>query len=63
MQQDVSREPVDLAGDDSGEFMDTGVLHDERICANCGDDLATQGYRFCSDCLEELAPGRGTRND
>jgi hypothetical protein len=24
----------------------------ERICEECGDDLACQGYRYCSDCLE-----------
>jgi hypothetical protein len=56
MQQDIAKEPVDLTEDD--EFMDTGVLYEERICANCGDDLATQGYQFCSDCLEKLAPTR-----
>jgi hypothetical protein len=47
---DVAREPVDL--NDDAAFMDTGVLHEERICIECGDDLATQGYAMCSDCLE-----------
>lgn len=47
---DVAREPVDLTQDD--EFMDTGVLHDERICVECGNDTAAAGYRYCSDCLE-----------
>ena len=51
MEQDIAREPVDR--NDDSEFMDTGVLHDERVCVECGNDLATQGYRKCSDCLEE----------
>lgn len=48
---DVAKEPVDLIPDDG--FMDTGVLHDERICVECGDDLACEGYRMCSECLEK----------
>lgn len=49
---DVASEPVDLTQDD--EFMDTGVLHDERICVECGDDPARRGYKMCSECLERL---------
>lgn len=49
---DVAREPVDR--NDDAEFMDTGVLHDERICVECGDDLATEGYSMCSECLEKF---------
>lgn len=52
MEQDIAREPVDLTGD--ADFMDTGVLHEGRICIECGNDLATQGYKKCSDCLEEF---------
>lgn len=55
---DTAREPVDVAEDD--EFMDTGVLHEGRICVECGNDLACQGYKYCSDCLETLFPdGKG----
>jgi len=49
---DIAKEPVDRT-DDAG-FMDTGVLHEERICTECGNDLACAGYQMCSDCLEEL---------
>lgn len=24
----------------------------EAICENCGNDLATEGYRWCSECIE-----------
>lgn len=48
---DVAKEPVDLIQDD--EFMDTGVLHEERICVECGNDLACEGFRMCSECLEK----------
>lgn len=48
---DVAMEPVDL--NDDAEYMDTGVLHSERICVECGNDLATKGHKYCSDCLEE----------
>lgn len=50
--QDIAKEPVDLTRTDDG-FMDTGVLHEERVCNECGNDLATQGFQMCSDCLEE----------
>ena len=53
---DVAREPVDLNSD--AEFMDTGVLHEERICVECGDDLAAEGYRMCTECLEKVVPIR-----
>ena len=59
MGQDIAKEPVDLTEDDG--FMDTGVLHEERICVNCGDDLAAQGYRFCTECLEELTDRKGRK--
>lgn len=52
MEQDIAREPVDL--NDDASFMDTGVLHDERICVECGNDLVCQGFNKCSDCLEEF---------
>lgn len=52
-EMDVAREPVDLTQDDA--YMDTGVLHDERICVNCGNDTAAEGYRYCTDCLEDGA--------
>lgn len=26
----------------------------ELVCEECGDDLACEGYRLCSDCLEEV---------
>lgn len=48
---DIAKEPVDRNSD--ADFMDTGVLHQERICSECGNDLACQGYNMCSDCLEE----------
>lgn len=25
---------------------------DEKICEECGNDLACDGYRYCSECLE-----------
>jgi len=49
--QDIAKEPVDRNDDD--EFMDTGVLHEERICVECGDDLAARGHRKCTECLEK----------
>lgn len=52
---DIAKEPVDLTGD--ADYMDTGVLHEERICVECGDDLAAQGLRVCTECAEKLAPG------
>lgn len=39
---------------------DRGHGDAERICEECGNDLACEGYRFCSDCLEELVPGPPT---
>jgi len=47
---DVAKEPVDL--NDDAAFMDTGVLHEGRVCVECGNDLAIQGHKYCSDCLE-----------
>lgn len=29
-------------------------MDEELICEMCGDDLATEGYRLCLDCLESL---------
>lgn len=29
---------------------------DEPICVECGNDLATQGWEVCWDCLEQLNP-------
>jgi hypothetical protein len=51
MQQDIAKEPVDLTPEDDS-YMDTGVLYDERICVECGDDLAAQGYKKCTECME-----------
>lgn len=30
------------------------VLHvsEERICAECGDDLAAEGHMCCTECME-----------
>jgi hypothetical protein len=47
--QDIAREPVDLSEDDT-EFMDTGVLHEGRLCTNCGDQMAARGKRVCTGC-------------
>lgn len=32
-----------------------------KICENCGNDEALEGYRWCSDCIEECfeEPGVG----
>jgi hypothetical protein len=49
--QDIAKEPVDVQDD---EFMDTGVLHEDRVCIECGDDQAVQGYKMCSECQEKL---------
>jgi hypothetical protein len=54
MNQDIAKEPVDINDDVS--FMDTGVLHEERICVECGDDVAVKGFRMCSECQEKLGP-------
>lgn len=48
---DVASEPVDL--NDDASYMDTGVLHAERICTECGNDLATKGHNLCTECLEK----------
>lgn len=29
---------------------------DERICEECGNDLATEGFIYCTECLEHLFP-------
>lgn len=34
----------------------------EHVCEECGDDIATEGYRYCTDCLMTLDrcdPARG----
>lgn len=28
----------------------------EPICENCGDDLATEGYDWCTECMEQGWP-------
>lgn len=50
-QQDLAMEPVDR--NDNSDYMDTGVLHQGRVCTECGNDLATKGYRMCTKCLEK----------
>ncbi len=45
---DVAREPVDL--NTSSEFMDTGVLHEKRVCVRCGKASAAKGTNTCKDC-------------
>lgn len=47
---DVAREPVDL--NDGAEFMDTGVLHDARACANDCGRRAARGLNVCLKCKE-----------
>lgn len=49
MSQDIAKEPVDLT--DDAEFMDTGVLYQGRMCAECGDEQAKRGWQLCPDCL------------
>jgi hypothetical protein len=48
---DVASEPVDLEND--ADYMDTGVLHEERVCSECGKNKAAKGYALCSDCQEK----------
>lgn len=48
MEQDIAKEPVDLT--DDAEFMDTGVLHEERPCVQCGQEKAQQGKAYCKTC-------------
>lgn len=45
---DVANEPVDR--NDTTEFMDTGVLHENRPCSACGKKPATKGGTQCADC-------------
>lgn len=54
-EMDIAREPVDLSSDD--EYMDTGVLHDGRVCTKCQDRAAKAGHTMCVVCL------RGTGKD
>lgn len=28
----------------------------ERICTECGDDLAAEGYLWCTECMETMEP-------
>lgn len=51
MSQDIAKEPVDLT--DDAEFMDTGVLHEGRVCTKCADHAAARGQHLCKDCLEK----------
>lgn len=51
---DIAKEPVDFTND-ADDFMDTGVLHEGRICTECGNDLAAQGMRVCTECAEALS--------
>lgn len=48
---DVAREPVDL--NTAAEFMDTGVLHEKRMCVQCGEQPAAKGKNVCKDCGRE----------
>lgn len=50
-EQDIAQSPVDVTSD--ADYMDTGVLHAHRVCVNCGNDDACQGFKLCSDCLED----------
>lgn len=45
---DVANEPVDR--NDSTEFMDTGVLHEDRPCTSCGEKPAAKGSTLCVGC-------------
>ena len=35
----------------------------EEICQECGDDLAAEGFWYCTECLERLSEDERTRND
>ena len=35
----------------------------EQICEECGDDLAAEGYWYCTECLERLSEDERSRND
>ena len=63
MEQEQKKEPVDVANEpvdrnDDAEFMDTGVLHEDRPCTSCGEQpavnslCATNPIRFtiCPVC-------------
>ena len=51
LSQDIALEPVDLTQDDA--YMDTGVLHDDRICVDCKEKKAAKGHNKCAACLEK----------
>ena len=52
--QNIANEPVDLAGSqEQDEFMDTGVLHEGRVCTDCGTELAARGKRLCPACAKK----------
>lgn len=50
-EMDVAREPVDISSEDDQEFMDTGVLHENRVCTNCQKRSAKAGHTMCSSCM------------
>lgn len=55
MELDQEKEPVDVANEpvdrnDDAEFMDTGVLHEDRPCTSCGEKPATKGGTLCVKC-------------
>lgn len=54
-EQDIAKSPVGFT-DDSGDYQDTGVLHEGLICVNCGNDDAAQGMTICTECAEQLGP-------
>jgi len=49
-------EEFDRARDRKGKSLDA-------VCEECGDDLATAGYAFCSDCLPIVAPSGSITKD
>lgn len=49
-QTDVAKEPVDRNND--ADFMDTGVLHEGRVCATCKDKPAARGLNVCLKCKQ-----------
>lgn len=46
---DVASEPVDLTNDDAA-YMDTGVLHQGRICSKCAKNPVVKGKSLCVEC-------------
>jgi len=32
---------------------------EERMCDECGDDIALPGFLYCSECLESNSPATG----